>query len=332
MNKGDVGLCFGPASGLSVGQLIPLAKKAEAAGFNSIWTGEFGSDCLAWVQAFATVTQNCRIGSSIANIYLRHPTAVAAAAAAIDEVSNSRLILGLGASHRSIVEESLGLEMVRPLEYLEEYVQIVKAILTGNPVYFQGSYFKVQGFKLAAGTLHAQLPIYVAALGLTAVEKAAQYADGVLLTLTPPDYERKLVQRLHSSARLAGRDPDSIKVVQILPCFIGPEDAAEMSARQMICRYTALPFYGNMFAKAGFQQEVDNIKEALARNEPEQACRAVSLPMLEALAATRNLSACQQAVERHRKAGADLVVLYPNAVASETSQAWYEAINSMIEA
>ncbi|MBI1880101.1 MAG: LLM class flavin-dependent oxidoreductase [Chloroflexi bacterium] len=332
VSKKGLGICFGPASGLSIGQLIPLAQRAEAVGFDSIWTGEFGNDCLAWVQAFAGVTKSCRVGSSIVNIFLRHPVVVAAAAAVIGELSGSRLILGLGTSHRSIVEESLGLAMVRPLEYLEEYVQVVKAVLTGKPVNHRGSFFRVEGYTLGTGLSHSDLPVYVAALGPTAAERAAQYADGVLLTLTPPEYEYQLVQRLQNNAKLAGRDPEAIKVMQIVPCFISNDRmATQMAARRMICRYTALPFYGNMFAKAGFQQEVASIREALATGNTRQAWQIVSQPMLEALAAVGDWAACQQTIKRHYQAGADSVILYPNAVSSDEQTAWHEAIHVLLD-
>jgi alkanesulfonate monooxygenase SsuD/methylene tetrahydromethanopterin reductase-like flavin-dependent oxidoreductase (luciferase family) len=332
LSKRGLGICFGPASGLSIGQLIPLAQRAEASGFDSIWTGEFGNDCLAWVQAFAGVTKTCRVGSSIVNIFLRHPVVVAAAAAVIAELSSSRLILGVGTSHRSIVEESLGLAMVRPLEYLEEYVQVVKAVLAGKPVHHHGSFFGIEGYTLGTGSSYCDLPIYVAALGLIAAERAARYADGLLLTLTPPEYEYELVQRLQASATLADRNPAAIKVVQVVPCFISADhEAAELAARRMVCRYTALPFYSNMFAKAGFQQEVTGISAALAADDTRRAWQAVSYPMLEALAAVGDWAACQQTIERHRQAGADSVVLYPNAVGSDAQAAWYEAICVLLD-
>jgi 5,10-methylenetetrahydromethanopterin reductase len=308
---------------LSIGQVLPLAQKAEQAGFESVWTGEFGNDCLAWVQALGSATQQARIGSSIVNVYLRHPAVTAAAAAVIDELSGGRLVLGLGASHRSIVEESLGLALTQPLAYLEEYVRVVRAVLSGKPVYHQGEFFRLQGYQLSTKLGRPNLPIYVAVLGLTAAERAACYADGVILTLTPPDYEDELIQRLKKSAELAGRDPTTLGVVQILPCFISDDgEAAELAARQMICRYTSLPFYGNMFIKAGFQREVTGIREALATGDEQRAWRAISPRMIEALAAVGDWAACRRTIERHRQAGAHPVVLYPNAV----SAGWEEAI------
>jgi alkanesulfonate monooxygenase SsuD/methylene tetrahydromethanopterin reductase-like flavin-dependent oxidoreductase (luciferase family) len=330
--KEGLGICFGPASGLSIGQLTPLVQRAETAGFDSVWTGEFGNDCLAWVQAFAGVTQSCQVGSSIANIFLRHPVVVAAAAAVIAELSSSRFILGVGTSHRSIVEESLGLAMAQPLDYLEEYVQVVKALLAGKPVHHHGAFFRINGYTLATGISYSGLPIYAASLGLAAAAKAARYADGVILTLTPPDYEVELVQKLQTSAQLAERDPAAIKVVQVVPCFISADhEAAELAARRMVCRYTALPFYGNMFAQAGFQQEVTHIRAALAADDTQRARQAVSYSMLEALAAVGDWAACLQIVERHRQAGADSVVLYPNAVDSDEPAAWYEAICVLLD-
>lgn len=328
LSTSRVGICFGPASGLSIGQVLLLAQKAEKVGFESLWTGEFSNDCLAWGQALGSATQQARIGTSIVNIYLRHPAVVAAAAAVIDELSGGRLVLGLGISHRSIVEESLGLALTQPLAYLEEYVRVVRAVLSGEPVYHQGEFFKLQDYQLGAKPPRPHLPIYVAVLGLTAAERAARYADGVILTLTPPGYVSELVMRLQDNARAAGREPESLEVVQIVPCFFSDQFAvAELAARRMICRYVSLPFYGNMFAKAGFEAEVAEIGEALAAGAEARAWQAVSPAMIEGLAAVGDWAACQQVIERYRQAGAHTVVLYPNAVTGDTARDWDEAIN-----
>lgn len=322
------GICFGPASGLSAGQLVPFAREAEARGFESVWTGEFQNDCLAWLQAFAGVTGRCRLGSSIANVFLRHPTVVAAAAAVIDELSDARLILGLGTSHRSIVEEALGLQMHQPLDFLEEYIQVVRATLSGEPVFHRGRYFQVQGFRLGARPVRSEIPVYIATLGLKAAERAGRYADGVMLTLMPSAYIAELVERFRSAATAAGRDPSALEVVHIVPCFFSDdEEAAEMAAREMICRYVQLPFYANMFSRAGFSREVERLRAALAAQRMREAMDAVSVRMVEELAVTGNGTGCSRMVERFRQSGVDSVVLYPNAVDAD----WEKAIRMTLE-
>jgi alkanesulfonate monooxygenase SsuD/methylene tetrahydromethanopterin reductase-like flavin-dependent oxidoreductase (luciferase family) len=318
---------------LSVAQLVPLAIEAERVGFGSIWTGEFGNDCLAWVQAFGQATQHCRIGSSIVNIYLRHPTVVAAAAAAINALRPGRLVLGLGTSHRPMVEASLGLKLTRPLDYLEEYVHLVRATLTGEPIEFKGQFFEVHDYQLGAQNGEAiNVPIFVAALGLTAAARAARYADGVILTLTPTDYERKLVNCVREDAEMAGRDPDRIEIVQIIPCFISDDRlSAQAAARRMICNYTSLPFYASMFGSAGFPQEVANIQTALDSGRTRQAEQAVSEQMLHALAAVGNLADVNETIEQHRQAGATTIALYPNGIDLQNSQTWLDAINRTID-
>src|SRR5438093_4226530 len=106
--------------GLSFAELQQLAREAEAAGIEAIFSPEVMNDGLANCQIMAQATSRIKVGTWVANIYLRHPALCAQTAVAIDDVSKGRLILGLGVSHRPIVEGVYKEQMERPRNYLPD--------------------------------------------------------------------------------------------------------------------------------------------------------------------------------------------------------------------
>ena len=101
-----LGIVIANFSGLSFAELQQLAREAESAGFEAVFSPEFMNDALANCQLMAQATSKIKVGTWIANIYLRHPALCAQTAVAIDDASRGRLILGFGVSHRPIVEGS----------------------------------------------------------------------------------------------------------------------------------------------------------------------------------------------------------------------------------
>jgi diketogulonate reductase-like aldo/keto reductase len=127
-----IAIALATFSGLSIPELQELAREAEAAGFEAAFAPEFMNDALADCQVMAQATSRIQVGSCIANVYLRHPALCAQAAVTIDAVSQGRFILGLGVSHRPIVEGLYHGKMEQPHVFLREYVNTVQKILTGK--------------------------------------------------------------------------------------------------------------------------------------------------------------------------------------------------------
>lgn len=127
-----LGLVAATFSGLSFADLQELAREAESAGFEAIFLPEFMNDALANCQLVTQVTTRLKAATWVANIYLRHPALCAQTAVAVDYTSQGRLILGLGVSHRPIVEGVFQEKMERPRDFLRQYVTTVRQGITGQ--------------------------------------------------------------------------------------------------------------------------------------------------------------------------------------------------------
>jgi 5,10-methylenetetrahydromethanopterin reductase len=247
----DLAIAF-PARGIpSTRRLMEYARASERAGFVAAFIPEAVTDSMAGLQAMAMATERIKIGSGIANIYLRHPCLQAMTAQTIDELSDGRLILGLGISHKGIVEGRFGIPFGppadKPRQRLIEYVAVLRQAFTGHPVTFSGEFYRVQDWQSGLPVTRPQIPIYLAVLGLKMARLAGEIADGVILNLAAVDHTRRVIEAVRDGARAAGRDPASIEIASFIACCIDEDrELARDTARRIISFYSTMPFYGKV--------------------------------------------------------------------------------------
>src|ERR1700680_1863445 len=124
--------CF-ISTGRSLESAIERVKLAESLGYESVYVTHIaGRESLTVLTAYALATSRIRVGTGVVPIYTRTPATMAQTAATIDELSDGRLTLGLGVSHRVVVESWHGQSIDRPVAEMREYVSIVRAILRGE--------------------------------------------------------------------------------------------------------------------------------------------------------------------------------------------------------
>ena len=129
--KERLGLAVIPGTGWSVREIETVAREAEDAGFDTIFTTEVNNDAMATAQVMGIATRRILVGTWIANVYLRHPYVCAQAASLIADATGGRFILGLGVSHQP-VNKRLKIDMPRPLDTLRRYVIEVRSWLRGD--------------------------------------------------------------------------------------------------------------------------------------------------------------------------------------------------------
>ncbi|GCF10627.1 LLM class flavin-dependent oxidoreductase [Dictyobacter arantiisoli] len=230
--------------------LTKKAVAAEEAGVRQIWSTQspLTGDTLTAFAAVAIQTKSIRLGSSIIPTYPRHPLTMAGQALALDDLAPGRLRLGIGSSHRPIIEGVYGIPMVKPLDHLREYINIVRAALWEGQVDHQGTYFTVKA-KLERT---AKIPILTSALGENAFRLAGEISDGALPWLCPTPYLLKTsLPILQASARAHGR-PVPPLVAHVLVAVNEDRPAVIEATRKQISYYGHLPFYAHMFAESGF--------------------------------------------------------------------------------
>jgi probable F420-dependent oxidoreductase len=294
--------CF-VSTGRSFEQALARVQRAEELGYESAYVTHIaGRESLTVVTAYAMRTRRIRVGTGVVPIYTRTPATMAQTAATIDDLSGGRLNLGLGVSHRPIVEGWHGQTIDRPVAEMREYVAIVRAILRGEtpPA---GAKWRT-GFQLAGLDPRPELPIYVAALSPAMLRLAGEVADGVMLWLCTPPYIRDVVVPMVREGReRAGRTLEGFDIVPAVPSgLVGDPADAHASLRRELIPYFGLPFYRVMLERSGFADEVAAYDAAAGDFERMQA--AISDRFLGELAAVGDADAVRAGVERYRAAGA----------------------------
>lgn len=240
---------------LETALMIKTFVAAEAAGVRQVWSTQspLQADTLTAFAAAAVQTKTLRLGTAIIPTYPRHPLTMASQALALADLAPGRLRLGIGSSHRPVIEGIYGMEMMKPLEHLREYIEIVRAALWKGEVDYQGTFFRVK----ATLPRIAQTPILTSVLRQNAFKLAGEIADGALSWLCPVPYLLKVgLPTLRASAQAHGRLVPPL-VAHVLVATNEDRPAVIQATRMQIQNYGKLPFYASMFADAGYPMNAE---------------------------------------------------------------------------
>jgi F420-dependent oxidoreductase-like protein len=295
--------CF-VSVGRSVEQAVSRVRLAEELGYEAVYVTHIaGRESLTVLTHYAAQTERIRVGTGVVPIYTRTPATMAQTAATIDEISGGRLNLGLGVSHRPVVEGWHGQTIDKPASEMREYVAIVRAILRGEdpPAGEKWS----TGFRLAGVEPRPEVPIYVAALSPRMLRLAGEIADGVILWLCNPEYVRDVVVPEVAAGRAkAGKPADGFDVVAAVPSAVTDDlSGPYASMRRDLIPYFGLPFYRAMLERSGFGDDIAAYDDAAGRGDGDAMQAAISDRFIEVLTATGDEDAVRAGVERYRAAG-----------------------------
>ncbi len=294
--------CF-ISTGRSFEDAIERVKLAESLGYEAVYVTHIaGRESLTVLSAYALSTSRIRLGTGVVPIYTRTPATMAQTAATIDELSNGRLTLGLGLSHRPVVEGWHGQTIERPVAEMREYTSIVRAILRGEDPP-SGEKWQT-GFHLFGLNPRPALPIYIAALSPAMLRLAGEIADGVVLWLCNPRYIREVVIPAVSAGReRAGLTLDGFDVVAAVPAALSNDRVSAYTAmRKDLIPYFGLPFYRAMIERTGFAADIEAYDRAAGDLEEMQS--AISEEFLDELTAVGDESGLHAGIARYRDAGA----------------------------
>ena len=203
--------------GRSLSDAVARVRLAEELGYDAAYVTHIAArDSLTVLANYAAATSRIHLGTGVVPIYTRTPATMAMTAATLHEQSGGRLRLGLGVSHRAVVEGWHGQTIDKPVAEMREYVGILRAILAGEPPP-AGEKWQTS-FALSGIGPYPDLPIYVAALSPAMLRLAGEVADGVMLWLCNPEYIREVVMPEVSAGREgAGKTLEGFEVVAAVP-------------------------------------------------------------------------------------------------------------------
>jgi F420-dependent oxidoreductase-like protein len=293
--------CF-VSTGRSLDTAFERVKLAEDLGYESVYVNQVaGRDAFTVLAAYAMQTERIRLGTGVMPIYARTPATTAQTAATLDELSDGRLNLGLGLSHRPVVEGWYGQTIDRPVAEMREYVGIVRAILRGEdpPA---GEKWRT-GFHLGGLDPRPDVPILLGALSPRMLRTAGEFADGVVLWLCNPNYIRDVVvPEVTAGREAAGKALDGFDVVAAVPSALtdDPREAFGILRRDLLT-YFSLPFYRAMLERSGFGDDIQRFDQA--GGDPEAMQAAISDEFLRVLTAVGDEGAVRDGISRYLDAG-----------------------------
>ena len=216
---------------MSPQDIVDDVVRAEADGFGSAWSVHFsrGVDALDVLAVAGVRTSRIELGVGIVPTYPRHPLALAQQAATTQAFSGGRLTLGVGVSHRPVIEDLHGLRYTRPAAHIRDYLSVLVPLLREGSVRHRGEFYQVDGGFVVPGT--SPVPVLVGALSPLMVQAAGELADGVVTWLAGPrSLGEQIVPRLHAAAR--GRSAPGCVSAPAAPANWSPGYSTGPSCRQ----------------------------------------------------------------------------------------------------
>jgi F420-dependent oxidoreductase-like protein len=303
---------------------VALAEHAERLGFDCVWTSEaWGADAITPLAWIAARTERIGLGTAIAQMPARTPTATAMAAATLDQLSGGRVRLGLGTSGPQVVEGWHGQPWGKPLRRTREYVEIVRTALARHTVEHHGEHYDIpfsgdgatglgKPLKLLLRPLRPSIPIYLAAIGPRNVELAAEIGDGWLPIFFSPDRAAD-VHGPHLDAGFAARGgrPAGFDVAPLVPVVLADDvEAARQFLKPLLALYIGgmgardANFYNRLACRYGYEAEAATIQDLYLDGRKNDAAAAVPDALVDEVALVGGRDRIAARVEAWRESGA----------------------------
>ena len=236
--------------------MVAEAAAAERDGFAAYWAPHiFGHDALTALAVVGTQVPRIELGTSVVPTFPRHPHAIAQQAHTVAAASGNRFTLGIGLSHKIVIENMFGMSYDKPVRHLREYLSVLMPLSRNEPANFEGEMYKVHAGISAKGS--NGFSVVVAALGEQMLRVTAAMADGTLTWCTgPATLAAHTIPTITRAAEEFGRPAP--RVIAALPvCVTSDTEAAAARAAETFAAYGALPSYRAMLDREGVAGPAD---------------------------------------------------------------------------
>jgi probable F420-dependent oxidoreductase len=299
--------------GLEAG--LDTARLAEQLGYGSFWTAEtVGPEAFSVLAAVGSVAPGLGLGTGVLALQLRTPALVAMAGATLQALHPDRdIVLGIGISSPVVTQRWHGAPYgEHPLARVREYVTLLRLCLGGESVSFEGDFYRVSRFRLGVRLGERRPKIVVGALNPGMLRLAGEVADGVLLNYLPASHVPWSVEQVRRG--VADRPADlaaSPTVYAYVHAGVAARDDGLDHARRDLFSYAVVDAYAANFERAGYGDEVAEIRARHADGDREGALAAVSDRMVDGIDFMGDADGVHQVVQAYREAGVDVPVLMP---------------------
>jgi len=299
---------------------MAFAQYAESKGFEAVWQAEsrLVREATVPMAAFASVTNNIKVGSGVVDCWSRNPARLAATFSTLDDLAPGRVILGIGAWWDPLAQK-VGISRAKPLRAMREIVTAVRALLHNESVTFNGEFVHFDGIELDYVYQERRakdVPIYIGATGMQMMELTGEIADGVVLNyLVSPDYNKQAMEALQTGANKAGRKIEDIDRPQLVVCSVHEDRQTALDmAREMVTQY--LGQQPHIMKASGVPQSLlDKVGEVLTwpatHEQVTAASKLVPDEIVQMLTASGTPAEAREQVRHYLSNGATCPILYP---------------------
>ena len=331
--------------GVSVGseRLIAAAQEAERLGYDSLWAAEaYGSDAATVLAFVAARTRTIKLGSAIFQMPGRSPAMTAMTAAALDQLSGGRLLLGIGSSGPQVAEGWHGQRFARQRQRTREYVEVVRMALAGERVEYLGETIELplpngpgKALKMMIGPVQDRVPIYLAAIGPKNTALAGEIADGWIPTLLSPEHLADFRPRLEEGAGRGGRTLEGFDIAPIDSAYVSDDlERTRDVMRPGLALYVGgmgsreQNFYNRVVQRYGFEAEAREIQDLYLEGKKHEAAAAVPVELIDMVSLCGSRQRVRERLEAFRRAGTGTLLVAPMAFAPEE---WAEQLRVLAE-
>jgi 5,10-methylenetetrahydromethanopterin reductase len=292
---------------LSIREAMQLAREAVSAGATSLWAAEHLGyrEATLLCMAFATSIEGAVLVPTAVSPYLWHPTTTAMAMTTLAEAAPGRAALAVGIGNPLFLQES-GKEPIKPVRAVEEFVQCLRALWSGEAVHYSGETIRLAGARMGFQP-PAPIPIYIAAMGPDMLRLTGRLADGVVLTAgLSPEFIIRSLSFVDEGARRAGRDAKFLRKAAHL--FLGVARDGRR-ARELVRGQLAFVFRNKFFAEniaaAKIPIDQEAIIAAVSRRDLSGAARLVPDEAVETFAVSGTPTHCLDRLKSFIDAGVE---------------------------
>jgi probable F420-dependent oxidoreductase len=285
-----------PLTGIALPENADLWRRAEAAGYTDLWSGETnGPDGFTPLALAAAWTEKVRLGTGVVVVMQRGRALLAQEAAALADASGGRFALGIGASSDRIVEGWNAMPFEKPLTKMSETIDFLRAALSGERA--DG------GFKLERAPA-GRVPIIVAALRGKMLRLAVEKGDGAFTNFLPLEALPKVVEQLDGA-------PEGFERLCRFFCIPGEREQIEPLARFMFSSYITVPVYEAFYRWLGYGEKIDEMVAAWNAKDRQRSAEAAPWDLIEEMFIFGSPEQMRERLQAFVEGGITLPVITP---------------------
>jgi F420-dependent oxidoreductase-like protein len=255
----------------------------------------------------------------------RSAAMTAMTAATIDQLSNGRMLLGIGSSGPQVAEGWHGERFAKQMQRTREYVTVVRKALARERLEFKGETLELplpdgpgKALKLTIGTVQPEIPIFLAAIGPNNTKLAGEVADGWLPIMFSPDHLDEFRPLLEEGAARSGRSLDGFRIAPSINFLVSDdEDAARDVVRPFLALYVGgmgsrdKNFYNQLAQRYGFEAMAKEVQDLYLDGKKDEAAAALTPEFIDTVSLVGKREKVRDKMQVFREAGVDTLGLTP---------------------